>query len=346
MYIFLSFEPFASLDLNFRQSNAAHVQFFRFGMKFQSNSPVAAWIMISRPLIVFISIFGALVGGLNVHNQPGIDLTFGVVNFTSVFLLVLGAGFLGAGLMVHNDVTDLPSDRINKPYKLLPRKVISPRAASRAGIGMMLAAVIFSSIHVLPGEWRVNWLCGLLTLSIFLVGILYNHRGKSMGILGHVFVAYGVGAIPFWGAVKLFPSAWRYMFPLAFSIFIMEIGREIVVCVQDYDGDRKAGFHTLPVRVGQKKAMYAVLPFYVAYLLCFPVAHIGWLGFPKIFSELYMWGASLFGVMLFATWVRSYAALRRDDPDHTFRVFERYIRTGTRLGVVFFQFVLFLEIFF
>jgi 4-hydroxybenzoate polyprenyltransferase len=315
-------------------------------MKLHDNSSITAWIMISRPLIVFISVFGALVGGLNVHVQPSVDGTMGAVNTESILLLILGAGFLGAGLMIHNDVTDLASDRINKPYKILPRNILSPRTASLAGIVMMLVSVLVSFIHVGQEGWRVNRSCGILTVLIFAIGILYNYRGKSMGLWGHVFVAFGVGSIPLWGALKLFPSAWRYMFPLAFSIFIMEIGREIMVCIQDYDGDRKAGFLTLPVRIGRRNAMYAVLPFYIGFILLIPVPYCGYAGFPKIFSPLYLTGASIFALVLFYTWERSYNALQSGDPDEIFRVFERYIRTGTRVAVVFFQFILCMEILF
>ena len=59
------------------------------------------------------------------------------------------------------------------------------------------------------------------------------------------------------------------MFPLALAIFVMEIGREIMVNAGDFNGDLKAGYKTLPVLLGRKKAMYVALIFYIAFIPIF-----------------------------------------------------------------------------
>jgi 4-hydroxybenzoate polyprenyltransferase len=92
-------------------------------------SKLYAWIRIIRPPIVFISCLGAIVGTLNTAVFFDINLT----NF-QILMVLLGAGFLSAGLMIHNDVTDLKSDKINRPHKPLPSGKINVKTAYFTGL--------------------------------------------------------------------------------------------------------------------------------------------------------------------------------------------------------------------
>ncbi len=309
---------------------------------------IMAWFRIVRPPIVFISIFGACVGALNVTLGQGVAL-----DQTAFLLSLIAAGLLAAGLMVHNDYTDLESDRVNRPDKPLPAGVISPKTARLMGIVLMGAAVVLSFCTTLALNsngallpFGLNLYCGLLTLVVMVVGILYNHSGKYTGLFGHVLVAFGVGVIPYWGAIAVKPTDLVSMLPLAFAIGIMEVGREIMVCAGDIKGDIKAGYRTTPVRLGRLRSMFVVLPFYFGFVLIFPISYFGWFGFPIIFGDLYLWGAVVFESILIITWVDTYRVVLKGDDSTSWRAFERNIRTGTRLGVILFQIILFLEAFY
>jgi len=166
-------------------------------------------LRIIRPPIVIISILGAAVGALNATKAQGLEF-----ENISLLLTLLGAGLLGAGLMVHNDYTDLRSDRVNRPHKPIPSGAISPGKAKNVGIGLMVAAIpvaLLTSWPGVPGEGDVtpfglNITCGLLTALIVIIGVKYNIDGKYKGIWGHTAVAFGVGAIPLWGAIALNPN--------------------------------------------------------------------------------------------------------------------------------------------
>jgi geranylgeranylglycerol-phosphate geranylgeranyltransferase len=320
---------------------------------FNPMSKPEAWFRIVRPPIVFISIFGALVGALNVTIAQDID-----VNSGSLFLTILGAGLLSAGLMVHNDFTDLESDKVNRPHKPIPRGIISPETAKNTGIILMILSIgvgFFINIF----EWGnslsnndiltpmgINLPCGILTLVVVIVGIYYNKDGKYTGLTGHVLVAFGVGVIPYWGAIAVEPTDLISMLPLALSIFVMEIGREIMVCAGDIKGDIEAGFKTIPIMMGRLNSMYFVLIFYIGFLPLYPISYYGWFGFPRIFDEIYLVGATLFAAILFITWADTLRVTKKGNDDHTWKAFERNIRTGTRVGVIFFQIILFIEAFY
>jgi geranylgeranylglycerol-phosphate geranylgeranyltransferase len=312
-----------------------------------------AWFRIVRPPIVFISIFGALVGALNVTLAQDID-----VNSGSLILTILGAGLLSAGLMVHNDFTDLESDKVNRPHKPIPRGIISPETAKFTGIALMLLSIIVG-FFINIFEWEngvsngdyftpfgLNLPCGILTLVVVVVGIIYNKDGKHAGLTGHVMVAFGVGVIPYWGSIAVQPTDLVSMLPLTLSIFVMEIGREIMVCAGDIKGDIEAGYKTTPIKMGRLNSMYFVLIFYLGFLPLYPISYFGWFGFPKVFGEIYLVGATIFAAVLFLTWADTLRVTRKGDDELTWQAFECNIRTGTRLGVIFFQIILFVEVFY
>jgi 4-hydroxybenzoate polyprenyltransferase len=159
-------------------------------------------------------------------------------------------------------------------------------------------------------------------------------------------VAFGVGVIPYWGAIAVRPTDLVSMFPLALAIGVMEVGREIMVCAGDIKGDIKAGYRTTPVRLGRLNSMFVVLPFYLGFIPIFPISYFGWFGFPKIFGDLYLYGAIIFELILLITWIDTYRVAKKGDDTSTWAAFERNIRTGTRAGVILFQIILFLEAFY
>jgi len=263
-------------------------------------------------------------------------------------MILLGSAFLSSGLMVHNDVKDLKSDEINRPHKPLPSRFIKVRTASVVGILLMLFSIIIALLINIKDSNSLNWRCGFLTFVVMVIGLYYNHYGKYHGILGNIAVALGVGAIPYWGAMGVFPSEPFLILPLAIAIFVQEIGREIMVNAGDYIGDLKAGFRTLPVQVGRKRSMYIALLFYLAFIPLYPLPAFDWtgLGIPKIFGPIYLVGGTVFVISLLLTWILTYLVVLQNDEKKIWHAFERYERTGTRVMVIIFQVILLLEVFY
>jgi geranylgeranylglycerol-phosphate geranylgeranyltransferase len=304
---------------------------------------LSSWLRIIRPPILFISCLGVLVGALNCTVYLHED-----ISFFQIIMILLGSAFLSSGLMIHNDVTDLKSDEINRPHKPLPSRRIKVRTARVVGIFLMVFSIIIALLINIEESNSLNWRCGFLTFIVMGIGLYYNYYGKYHGILGNIAVALGVGAIPFWGALGVFPSEPFLMLPLALAIFVQEIGREIMVNAGDYVGDLKAGFRTLPIQVGRKRSMYIALLFYLAFIPLYPLPAFDWtgLGIPKLFGLIYLVGGAVFMASLLLTWVLTYLVVVQNDEKKIWHAFERYERTGTRVMVIVFQVALFLEIFF
>jgi len=304
---------------------------------------ILAWLRMVRLPIMFLCCFGALVGALNTAVFLDVKLSF-----IQMILIILGPAFLSTGTMIHNDVPDLESDRINRPYKPLPRGIIKEKTANITGLFLMFSSIIIALFINYFDYGELNWNCAILTTFLVLVGLYYNYYGKKHGIFGHISVAIGVGAIPFWGAISAFPNELLIMLPLAIAIFFQEVGREIMVCVGDYVGDLKAGWKTTPVNLGRKKSMYVALIFYLAFIPLFPIPAFNWTGLelPLVFGNVYLIGGSLLAITLILTWLFSYIAVLSQDEKKIWKAFERYERTGTRAMIIVFQIFILLEIFY
>jgi 4-hydroxybenzoate polyprenyltransferase len=297
------------------------------------------WALIIRPPIVVISVAGASVGFLNATIGEPHPLVFNYA-FPWVGWIVnaVAAALMASGLMVHNDYYDLESDKVNRPHKVLAQGRVKAKTARDVGFALMVAGVALSFLGHPQATLidSINWVAGLIALTVLADGLLYNTIGKKHGIGGHIEVAYGVALIPVFGAAGAHNV--MLVLPLGLGLFVMEIGREIMVAGGDIEGDRKAGWVTLPVKIGMKPALAVALACYLISLPLFllPVLAPAWV--PWRPSLLYVAGSTAFIAGLIALWVPCWK-------DPKFEVFEKYIRTGSRLLVFGFELLLIAEAF-
>lgn len=305
---------------------------------------VIAWIRMIRPPILFLCCFGAVVSALNCALFIGVELSY-----SQIFMLILVPAFLSTGIMLHNDITDLESDRVNRPNKPVPAGILREKTVYYTGLFLMISSIFLGLLVNYFKDGTINWNCGFLTLILVIIGLYYNYYGKHHGIFGHMAVAFGVGAIPYWGGLAVFPNAPLIMLPLAVAIFLQETGREIMVCAGDYIGDLKAGFKTTPVRYGRKKSMQIALLFYLLFIPIFPLSAYDWAGIkmPQVFGTIYLIGGGILAISLLMTWLLTYlVVIKTDDEKKIWKAFERYERTGTRVMIIVFQIFILLEVFY
>jgi 4-hydroxybenzoate polyprenyltransferase len=303
-----------------------------------------AWIKMIRPPILFLCCFGAVVSALNCALYMNETLS----TFQLLFLILTPA-FLSTGTMFHNDITDLESDKINRPKKPVPSGLLKEKTVYYTGLTLMIVSIFLGSLVNYRDTGAINWECGIFTFFLVVIGLYYNYYGKHHGIVGHMAVAFGVGAIPYWGGLAVFPNQPLLMLPLAVAIFFQETGREIMVCAGDYVGDLKAGFKTTPIRHGRKRSMQIALIFYLLFIPIFPLSAYDWAGLklPQVFGAVYLIGGGIFAASLLITWLNTYnVVIKTDDEKRIWKSFERNERIGTRVMIIIFQIFIFLEIFY
>ncbi len=158
---------------------------------------------------------------------------------------LLGASvalFISAGGYALNDVYDVRTDAVNKPFRPLP----SGRLGKRDACG--LAAACWAAglgLALFAGRVAVDFAFACMILLW-----LYSFRLKSAGAAGPLLVS-AVSSSGFVLGAALGGRAGAGLPPFALG-FAFHFAREIVKGAVDVKGDGRAGVRTLPVRMGER----------------------------------------------------------------------------------------------
>jgi len=211
---------------------------------------------LTRPVNVIaasvLTFIGAFVAG-GVTEQP-----------LAVATAVAATGFaVGAGNAI-NDYFDREIDRINQPGRAIPRGAVSPRGALVFSVVCFLGAVALAL--TLP-------LLAIAIAAINLVALVaYTELFKGLPGLGNALVAYLVGSTFLFGAAAVeSPGAAVVLFFLA---AVATLTREIIKDVEDIDGDREEGLNTLPIAIGERRALEVAAALLVLAVLASPLPYV------------------------------------------------------------------------
>ncbi|APW99440.1 geranylgeranylglycerol-phosphate geranylgeranyltransferase [Halobiforma lacisalsi AJ5] len=235
--------------------------------------------VIAASLLTFIGAFVA--GGIADHAAE-------------VAAAVAATGLaVGAGNAI-NDYFDREIDRINRPDRAIPRGAVSPRGALAFSIVLFAVAVVLAVM--------------LPTLAIAIAGInllslvAYTELFKGLPGLGNALVAYLVGSTFLFGAAAVGEIAPAVVLFLLAAIATLT--REIVKDVEDLEGDREEGLNTLPIAVGEQRALWIAAVLLTIGVLASPVPYL--LGY---FDVVYLALVVPADAVMLAAAVRSF-----DDP--------------------------------
>jgi len=145
-----------------------------------------------------------------------------------------------------NDYFDRDIDAVNRPDRPIPRGAVSARGAlGVAAVWFLLAVALATRLPALAiGIAAVN-LVALVT---------YTTVFKGTPGLGNALVSYLVGStFLFGGAAVGEPAA---VVVLALLAGLSTFTREVIKDVEDVAGDREEGLRTLPIAVGEERALW------------------------------------------------------------------------------------------
>jgi geranylgeranylglycerol-phosphate geranylgeranyltransferase len=149
---------------------------------------------------------------------------------------------MAAGGYALNDIYDLASDRVSKPWRPLPSGRVSRRSAALFAGSCWAAGV---GISVFAGPVALDFAFAYMALLW-----LYSFRLKSLGLAGTLAVS-AVSSSGFVLGAALGGDAAAGLPPLAVA-FAFHFAREVVKASADVAGDTEAGVRTLAVRLGEK----------------------------------------------------------------------------------------------
>jgi geranylgeranylglycerol-phosphate geranylgeranyltransferase len=147
--------------------------------------------------------------------------------------------------MAINDYFDRDIDRVNNPERAIPRGAVSPRGAL-AFSAVLFAGAIVTALVLPP--------LAIAIAAVNLVGLVtYTEYFKGLPGAGNALVAYLGGSTFLFGAAAVGdPLAGAVLAVLA---ALSTFTREIVKDVEDIAGDREEGLNTLPIAVGEARAL-------------------------------------------------------------------------------------------
>jgi len=145
-----------------------------------------------------------------------------------------------------NDYFDREIDRVNAPNRPIPRGAVSPRGA------LWFSALLFL------GATGAALLLPVLAIAIAAVNLLaliaYTEVFKGLPGVGNLLVAYLGGSTFLFGGVAVGGDI-ATVATLAALAALSTFTREVIKDVEDVAGDREEGLNTLPIAVGERRAL-------------------------------------------------------------------------------------------
>ncbi|SFD86613.1 4-hydroxybenzoate polyprenyltransferase [Thermophagus xiamenensis] len=179
-------------------------------------------------------------------------------------LLVLATVLLAASGYVINNYFDVRIDRINHPEKVVVGRHIHRRVALLLHVVLTMAGV-FTGLFLAYITRKETY--ALLFIMVPALLWYYSTTLKKQMLVGNLTIALLTALVPFLvvsfefatlarvhGSVILqseaCSTAWFWTAGFAFFAFISTLMRELIKDIEDMEGDREAGCHTLPVEMG------------------------------------------------------------------------------------------------
>ncbi len=196
---------------------------------------IVGLLKLFRPKNALMSTIGVLVGWFSVSREISLSLLLACL----VPPLILMAG------NAINDYFDAPIDAINKPNRPIPSGKISMREAFMSYVILSFLGIFVSSF--LGVEEAV------IAIFFSIAWYAYARWIKALGIVGNALVSLGVAFTLIFGGLAAGTVDLKVVL---FSIiaFLSNMSREIVKTIEDIEGDRAYGLHTVAVLLGLRGA--------------------------------------------------------------------------------------------
>ncbi|CAL5225213.1 g7998 [Coccomyxa viridis] len=169
-----------------------------------------------------------------------------------VALLSAIAGSIAVGSCVLNDFFDYSVDIINEPNKPLPRHAVPLEGA------LLLSFALYTSVLIAGCMLEPPALRAIIATSAAAT-LLYTPVLKRLTFVKNVAVASVIALTPLTGALALGqgPGVLAAVAGPCAALFCGILHREILMDLNDVDGDRENGVHTVPVVLGKRAALAA-----------------------------------------------------------------------------------------
>ena len=228
------------------------------------------YFSILRPSVCILSAFAIAVGAVVAHAYSLVPFIYAII----ASFLITGAG------NVINDVFDVKIDKINAPHRPIPAGKVSKNKALVYFAILEIIGLLFSIMI------NQNFLIIAIINSIVL--FIYSWKLKKIALIGNAAVSYLAASNFIAAALIMFSFASLPFAIIMISIisFLGTIAREIIKDIADVKGDKTENAKTLPILIGEKKALVIALVF-----LAFTIIYLAVPIYLNLFTYAYLIGA-------------------------------------------------------
>ena len=230
--------------------------------------------------------WGVLYALYNKYEVPeGFAMSEGDFAISVVIMILLA----GAGNMI-NDYFDLKVDRVNKPDRIIVGRTVKRRVVMAAHHAFNIIATLLAIYLGMKYDriWIVAFPISMAALLWF-----YSLTFQKKAWIGNFVVGLLVSVVPIWAGIVEVPAAekaftmlggngnelandaWIWLFSYAGFAFWMTLIREVQKDMEDVEGDRIEGYHTIPIEWGIKATRKYINILYVILIIACIVGAVG-----------------------------------------------------------------------
>lgn len=250
---------------------------------------------LMAPFIVSMSVMVASLIYTNASIPQNWWQTVGNASFT--------IAIVNAASNALNQAADKEGDKISKPYRPVPRGIISADEAQSLAYLLYLFALLRAVI--------INQWFGFFVFLIMIFTVVYSlpPRTKRFLLLNQIWIAIPRGMLGILAGWSVFGNPWE---PLPLMIgglaTLYLIGGMTTKDIVDEKADRLVGVHTLVNMFGVRRAAIISFPFLIAPFVLIPLL------IDKGFLEVYLWPLTL---LMIGSLLIFYLMFRGDEESQT-----------------------------
>lgn len=145
-----------------------------------------------------------------------------------------------------NDIVGVPEDKINHPYRAIPSGKLAKQEVLAVTLFIGFLGVLFSFYYL-------GFYVGLVTVFVAIVCYLYPYA-KKYGVWGSFCMSALMGSPIIFGNFVVNNKLSVLTIIAYCSVFIYEVGNNIMFTYDDHEGESAVGIHTLPLQIGLRPA--------------------------------------------------------------------------------------------
>lgn len=204
------------------------------------------------------------------------------------------ASFLIASFgYVINDLFDFRADKINKPNRVIPARLLS----AWDGINIAIFCFVLGFAAIASADRAIIFFFAIIAVSLF----LYSFKISSILILSNVWAAMMCSSAFYLGGLitAASPANWGLLNAAMTVTFLYHLGREVIKDIEDCEGDRFAGRKTIPLVCGKRGAGIIAAAVFSLMIAATYVTHFHF-HFPNSFLIIVSFAVNLPIILIFA----------------------------------------------